>query len=138
MAFDVGDKRIGVAISDPVFNMALPLETYYRKGLKTDAKNLAELAKSKNAEIIVCGMPVNFDGSESIQTIKTQKFVDELKKNTDIKIELEDERFTTIQAEELLIQADMRREKRKHVIDKIAASYILESYLKKNIKEKTK
>ena len=138
IAFDVGDKRIGVALSEPVYNMALPLETYYRKGLIEDAKNLAELAKAKEAEVIVCGMPVNFDGSESYQTIKTRKFVEELQKHTAIPIELEDERFTTVQAESLLIEADMRRDKRKHVIDKVAASYILENYLKKSKKGDSK
>jgi putative Holliday junction resolvase len=134
IAFDIGDKRIGIALSDPIFNMALPLDTYYRKGMAEDAKKLAELAKSKGADTIVCGMPVNFDGSESYQTKKTRKFVEELQKYTDIKIMLEDERFTTVQAESLLIEADMRRDKRKTVIDKIAASYILENYLKKVIK----
>jgi putative Holliday junction resolvase len=131
MAFDIGDKRIGIALSDPVFNMALPLDTYYRKGLKEDAKNLAEFAKLKGADIIVCGLPFNSDGSESFQTAKTRRFVEELHNHTEIKIEFEDERYTTVQAEDILIEADMRREKRKKVIDKVAASYILENYLKK-------
>ena len=129
IAFDIGDKRIGVAATDPLGIMALPLETYFRKSAAEDAKYLARLAKDRGAELIVCGMPVNFDGSESVQTVKTAKFVELLKTETEIPIVLEDERFTTLEARRNLIEADMRRDKRKQVIDKVAASYILEGYL---------
>ena len=129
VAFDIGDKRVGVAVTDPFGNMALPLETYWRKGFKTDAENLIELAKKQGAETIVCGLPVNFDGSESVQTVKTREFIEQLKALTEIPIETQDERFSTLQSRRLLLEADMRREKRKDVIDKIAASYILEDYL---------
>ena len=131
IAFDIGDKRIGIAISDPFGDMALPLETYWRKNLKKDVEYLVNLAKSKYAETIVCGLPVNFDGSVSEQTQKTEFFISELKKATDIEIVTADERFTTKEARRLLLEADMRRDKRKGVIDKIAASYILEDYLAK-------
>ena len=131
VAFDIGDKRVGVAVTDPFGNMALPLETYWRKGFKTDAENLIELAKKQGAETIVCGLPVNFDGSESVQTAKTREFIEQLKALTEIPIETQDERFSTLQSRRLLLEADMRREKRKDVIDKIAASYILEDYLAK-------
>ncbi|MBQ9480974.1 MAG: Holliday junction resolvase RuvX, partial [Clostridia bacterium] len=114
--------------------MALPLETYLRKNTADDVKYLAALAKERGADTIVCGMPVNFDGSESVQTVKTRKFVDLLKEETDIPIVLEDERFTTLEARRNLIDADMRRDKRKQVIDKVAASYILENYLEKQKK----
>lgn len=131
IAFDVGNKRIGVAISDPLGTMALPLETYFRKNFEKDLTYLAELAKSKGAGTIVCGLPLNFDGSESEQTSLTRSFVDELKKFTDIPIVFQDERFTTMEARRVLLEADMRRDKRKNVIDKIAASYILEDYMRK-------
>lgn len=131
IAFDIGDKRIGVAATDPLGMMALPVETYFRKNTAEDVKYLANLAKQKCAERIVCGMPVNFDGSESVQTAKTKKFIELLKEQTDIPIVLEDERFTTMEARRVLLEADMRRDKRKQVIDKIAASYILEGYLNK-------
>ena len=131
IAFDIGDKRIGIAISDPFGDMALPLETYWRKNLKKDVEYLVNLAKSKYAETIVCGLPVNFDGSVSEQTQKTEFFISELKKATDLEIVTADERFTTKEARRLLLEADMRRDKRKDVIDKIAASYILEDYLAK-------
>ena len=134
VAFDIGDKRIGVAATDPLGMMALPLETYLRKNTADDVKYLAALAKERGADTIVCGMPVNFDGSESVQTVKTRKFVELLKEETDIPIVLEDERFTTLEARRNLIDADMRRDKRKQVIDKVAASYILENYLEKQKK----
>ena len=131
IAFDIGDKRIGVAVSDPFGEMALPLETYYRKNFKKDIEYLVKLAKDRYADVIVCGLPLNFDGSKSEQTLKTESFIEELKKNTDIKIVTEDERFTTLEARRLLLEADMRRQDRKAVIDKVAASYILETYMLK-------
>lgn len=131
IAFDIGDKRVGVAISDPFNEMALPLETYWRKGFERDIDYLINLAKDKYAETIVCGLPVNFDGTESEQTQKTREFIARLSEKTDIKVVSADERFTTMQARRVLLEADMRREKRKDVIDKIAASYILEDYLRK-------
>ena len=75
---------------------------------------------------------MNFDGKECEQTEKTRFFIDELKKKTDINVVTQDERFSTKEARRLLLEADMRREKRKDVIDKIAASYILEDYLKRS------
>ena len=129
IAFDIGDKRIGVACSDPLGTMALPLETYYRKNFNKDLEYLANLAKSKYVDVIVCGLPLNFDGSESEQTLKTKSFVEELKKHTQIPIVFQDERFTTLEARRLLLEADMRRSDRKDVIDKVAASYILETYM---------
>lgn len=132
IAFDIGDKRIGVAVSDPFNEMALPVETYWRKSLTKDVDYLVSLAKSRYAETIVCGLPLNFDGKECEQTEKTRLFIDELKKKTDINVVMQDERFSTKEARRLLLEADMRRDKRKDVIDKIAASYILEDYLKRS------
>ena len=131
IAFDIGDKRIGVAVSDPFMQMALPYETYYRKNFKKDVEYLCTLAKNRNATLIVCGLPLNFDGSQSEQTLKTLSFIEELKKNTNIPIVTEDERFTTLEARRVLLEADVSRQDRKSVIDKIAASYILEGYMNK-------
>ena len=132
IAFDIGNKRIGVAISDPFNEYAIPCETYFRtRNYAADVQAIADLAKLRGAKVIVCGMPVNFDGSESIQTVKTQEFVDALKQVTDLPIELEDERFTTMQARETQIMGGVKRENRKKTIDSIAASYILEGYLSK-------
>ncbi len=131
ICFDIGDKRIGVAVSDPFGEMALPLETYYRKNFNKDLDYLVKLASDRFVDVIVCGLPLNFDGSPSEQTEKTQSFIDALKLKTTIKVVTEDERFTTLQARRILLEADVKRQDRKAVIDKIAASYILESYLNK-------
>lgn len=136
IAFDIGDKRIGIAVSDPFNSMALPLETLHRSNFQKDIKYLCDIAKEKCADKIVCGLPVNFDGSPSIQTEKTLTFIEELQKATDIEIVTEDERFTTMEARRVLLEADMSRSNRKNVIDKVAASYILEAYLQKTNKNK--
>lgn len=131
VAFDIGDKRIGVAVSDPFNTYALPSQTYFRKGFKEDVKALAEIAVQKGATVIVCGLPVNFDGTPSLQTEKTQKFIDALKEVTQIPVVCEDERFTTVMAHQTLIDEGMRREKRKNYVDALAAANILDGYLQK-------
>lgn len=131
ICFDIGDKRVGVATSDPFMSMALPQKTYWRKNFKKDIENLVNLAKEVGATRIVCGLPVNFDGSPSQQTAVTASFIEELKKATDIEIVTNDERFTTKLATRDLIMADVRREDRKNFVDSIAASYILEDYMNK-------
>lgn len=129
VAFDIGDKRIGVAISDPFNTYALPSETYFRKGFNEDVAAVAAIAKQKGATVIVCGLPVNFDGSDAVQTAKTQRFIDALKAATAIPVVCEDERFTTKMAHEVLISEGMRREKRKNYVDALAAANILDGYL---------
>lgn len=132
VAFDIGSKRIGVAISDPFNTYALPSQTYIRgKDVDEDINALIKIAESKGATKIICGMPVNFDGSESLQTEKTKKFVAELKLKSSVPVECEDERFTTRMAHETLISEGMRRERRKQFVDAVAAANILDLYLKK-------
>ena len=136
IAFDIGNKRIGIAISDPFNEYAMPCETYNRTGnYKTDVAAIAKIAKERGVGVIVCGIPYNYDGTESIQTVKTQEFIQALRTQTDLPIVLEDERFTTMQARETQIMGGIKRDDRKKTIDSIAASYILESYL---IREKQK
>lgn len=138
IAFDIGDKRIGVAVSDPFGEYAIPVETYWRtKNFMHDVEQIVKLAEDRFVSTIVCGLPVNFDGSESVQTVKTKRFIDAMREKTRIPIELEDERFTTIQAREILIQEGVRREKRKNSVDSIAASYILDTYLARIHDKKT-
>ena len=121
VAFDIGDKRIGVAVSDPFNTYALPSQTYFRKGFKEDVAAIAA----------ICGLPVNFDGSEALQTEKTRRFIDALKSETPIPVVCEDERFTTQMAHETLISEGMRRERRKNFVDALAAANILDGYLNK-------
>lgn len=131
MAFDIGDKRIGVAVSDPFNTYALPSQTYFRKGFKEDVDALAGIAKEKGATAVICGLPVNFDGSEAVQTVKTQRFIEALKEVLNIPVICEDERFTTQLAHEVLISEGMRREKRKNYVDALAAANILDGFLAK-------
>lgn len=131
VAFDIGDRRIGVAVSDPFNTYALPSETYFRKGFKTDVESLANIAKRKGATAIICGLPVNFDGTDSIQTEKTSRFIEALRAAVTVPVICEDERFTTQMAHETLISEGMRREKRKNYVDALAAANILDGYLAK-------
>ena len=130
MALDVGNVRIGIAVSDLMGIIANPLETYTRKGnLAVDAQYIADLAKQKEVSLFVSGLPLSLSGGENEQTLKTREFIDELQKHTDIPVKYLDERFTTLSAERVLIQGNVRRENRKKVIDKIAATIILQNYL---------
>ena len=130
MALDVGDVRIGIAVSDLMGIIANPLETYTRKGnLDVDAKYIVELAQSKEVSLFVSGLPLGLKGQENEQTAKTREFVDKLKEVCDIPVEYLDERFTTLSAERVLIEGNVRRENRKKVIDKVAATIILQNYL---------
>ncbi len=137
VAFDIGDKRIGVAFSDPFNDYAMPSETYFRTGrFLDDVKAIARIAEERGVGTIVCGLPLNFDGTESIQTGKTARFIEALKEQTSLPVLTEDERFTTMEATRVLIEGGVRREKRKKSVDSIAAAYILDGYLAKIKKEK--
>ncbi len=131
IAFDIGDKRIGIAVSDPFNTYALPSATYWRKSFRQDIEALLKIVKEKGATTIVCGLPVNFDGSEALQTQKTARFIEALRQETGIPVVCEDERFTTVMAHEVLISEGMRREKRKNYVDALAAANILDGYLNK-------
>lgn len=130
IAFDIGDKRIGVAVSDPFNEYAMPGETYFRtRNFRADVAAIAKIAEDKGVGTIVCGLPVNADGTDSEQTAKTRSFIQALQQATTLPIVLEDERFTTMQARETQMLGGVKREDRKKTVDSIAASYILESYL---------
>ena len=129
---DVGNVRIGIAVSDAMGIIANPLETYTRKGdIVKDINYIVNLAKSKEVQLFVSGMPLDLKGRETEQAQKTREFVDALKVACDIPVEYLDERFTTLSAERVLIDANVRREDRKKVIDKVAATIILQNYLDK-------
>ena len=127
---DVGDVRIGVAVSDLMGIIANPLETYTRKGDITRYVNyIVQLAKAHEVSLFVSGLPLGLNGLENEQTRKTREFVDALTAATDIPVKFMDERFTTLSAERVLIEGNVRRENRKKVIDKVAATIILQNYL---------
>lgn len=129
LCLDIGDKRIGVAVSDPFNSYALPVETYHRKNLKTDLARVAEYVKEKGATTVVCGLPVNFDGTPSLQTQKARFFIDRLKETVSAEIVAVDERCTTCEAENVLIEQGKSREERKRFVDSLAACEILQGFL---------
>ena len=132
VALDIGSKRIGVAVTDPFGTYALPHGTIFRKNLKSDLEAVAALVRERGAAKVVCGLPVHFDGSVSQQTRDTEYFIERLKEAVPVPVVTADERCTTLEAHRVLIEGNMRREKRKQSVDSIAATYILEGYLKKN------
>ncbi len=130
MALDVGDVRIGIAVSDLMGIIANPLETYTRRGdAERDAQYIADLAKAHQVELFVSGLPLGLNGQENEQTTKTRAFIEQLQRQTDVPVKFMDERFTTLSAERVLIEGNVRRENRKKVIDKVAATIILQNYL---------
>lgn len=129
IALDIGDVRIGVAVSDLMKIIANPRETYVRKDEDADIAYFIELAKKEEADTFVVGLPINMDGTEGPRVEICRAFGEKLREKSGLKVEYQDERLTTVTAERMLIEADVRREKRKQVIDKVAATIILESYL---------
>jgi putative Holliday junction resolvase len=137
LCLDIGDKRIGIAVSDPFNSYALPVETYHRKNLKTDLARIVDYVKDKSATALVCGLPVNFDGSPSIQTNKALFFIEKIKELVSVEVFTVDERCSTCEAEEVLIEQGKSREERKAVVDSLAAATILQGFLNdKNAKNK--
>jgi putative Holliday junction resolvase len=128
LAIDLGDARSGIAVSESGI-IATGLETYKRINEEKDLQYIADLVKSYKIDVVVFGLPLNMDGSEGERVEKTKAFAEKLQPLIQSKIDYEDERLTTVVAEEMLIEGGMRRDKRKKVIDKIAATIILQSYL---------
>ena len=129
MALDYGEVRIGIAFSDMLNIIANGYETYTRRDLQTDLDYLVNLAKEKQVDTIILGLPINMDGSEGERAEATRAFGEKLQTLSGLTVKYLDERLTSASAERLLIEADMRREKRKQVIDKVSATIILQNYL---------
>lgn len=131
MCLDYGTVRIGIALSDLTQTLASGFATYTCKSYKQDVEYLKKIISENNVKKIVFGLPLNMDGSESAQTLKTRKFAEVLKQNLDDDIEIvfSDERMTSLIAEKMLLSADVSRQKRKMVIDKVSATIILQDYL---------
>ena len=135
IGLDVGDKTIGVAVSDALNITAQGVMTIERVGIKKDTTKVMELIKEHDCDTVVVGLPKKLDGSDSPQTEKVYEFKQRLENKlrssgmSHVKIEYYDERLTTVMAERVLIEADLSRKKRKTVIDKQAAVIILQSYL---------
>jgi putative Holliday junction resolvase len=129
IGLDLGTKTIGVASSDPDRKLATGVETIARTKFAADAARVLALAAERNACGFVLGLPVNMDGSEGPRAQSTRAFARNFAKLTELPIALWDERLSTAAVERGLIEADMRRNKRKEVIDQHAAAYILQGAL---------
>lgn len=129
MGLDVGDKTIGVALSDPLGWTAQGLEVIRRDTLEKDMNRLCQIIDEYTVEKILVGMPKNMNATIGPQGEKVLAFIEELKEKIDLPIKTWDERLSTVAAERMLIQADVSRSKRKKVIDKMAAAVILQGYL---------
>ncbi|NLK44070.1 MAG: Holliday junction resolvase RuvX [Tissierellia bacterium] len=135
MGLDVGDKTIGVAISDLLQITAQGITTIKRESKEKDLNRLEAIIKEYNIKKVVVGLPKNMNNTVGPQGEKVIKFAERLKNKLKVEIIYEDERLTTSAAERLLIEGDMRRDKRKTVIDKVAATFILQTYLDRKGRE---
>ena len=133
LGLDVGDKTIGVAVSDELDITAQGVTTIDRVGIRKDAGKVMDYVREYDCDTVVMGLPINLDGSDSVQTEKVREFRTMLENKmrssgmADVKVEWQDERFTTVIAERVLMEANMKRKSRKEVVDKQAAIIILQS-----------
>ena len=128
LALDMGDRRIGIALSDETQLIATPHSVYTRVGWGPDVKHIQKLYNDNKAVLIVCGLPRNMDGSVGFQAEKVQSFAEQLIK-AGLPVVFQDERLSTVSAHQALIEGGMRRDDRKGTVDKVAAAVILQSYL---------
>ncbi|NLW90385.1 MAG: Holliday junction resolvase RuvX [Syntrophomonadaceae bacterium] len=128
MCLDVGQKRIGIALSDSMGWTAQGHSVLQRTS-GDDMARISALCSENEVETIVVGFPLNMNGTEGPKAMEIKEYARELAEYTGLRVELWDERLTTVTAEKILIQADVSRRKRKQVIDKMAATVILQSYL---------
>lgn len=126
---DLGEKTIGVAVSDLTWSVATPLETIRRKKFTLDAKALQDILDARQIGGIVLGLPRNMDGSEGPRCQSTRAFARNFLRLRDIPVTFWDERLSTVAAERALLEADTSRKRRAEVIDHVAASYILQGVL---------
>jgi putative holliday junction resolvase len=129
IGIDLGTKTLGLALSDTTRNIASALVTLRRSRLTEDLRRLLDLAGEHGAGGFVVGLPLNLDGSEGPRAQATRAFVRNLAKATPLAIAYWDERLTTVAAERALLEADLSRKRRAEVVDKVAATLILQAAL---------
>ena len=129
MGLDVGEKTIGLALSDTRLAIASPYELLKRTKFTQDAETLLKMAEKEGAGGLVIGLPLNMDGSDSRKTQSVRQFAENLSALTDLPIALQDERLSTAAVTRTLLEADASRRRRKDLVDKMAASYILQGAL---------
>jgi len=129
LGLDLGEKTIGVAVSDTALAVASPLETIRRKKFTVDAARVLAIAAGRDAGGIILGLPYNMDGSEGRRCQSTRAFARNLSRLTELPIAFWDERLSTVAAERALLEADTSRKRRSEVIDHVAAGFILQGAL---------
>jgi|SRR3712207_517494 len=129
LGLDIGDRTIGVAISDPLGWTAQGIKTIKRTSEARDLEELKNMCAEYKVDKIVSGLPKNMNGTLGPQSEKVIEFCDLLKEEVNIEIVMWDERLTTVAAHRAMLEADLSRAKRKKIVDKIAATYILQGYL---------
>ena len=129
LALDHGTKRIGVALSDELKLIAQPLEYIPAEPFSDFLSRLKQLLQEKEIELILVGMPRNMNGSYGPAALKVQAFIAAMKNAVAVPVQTWDERLTSAQANRFLIEGNVRREKRKEKVDKMAAAILLQSYL---------
>lgn len=132
VCLDIGDVRIGVAVSDESRTIAQPLEVIKRVGYGPDVKRVLELCEAYNTVNVLSGLPLNMDGTEGFQAKKVREFCQRLTA-AGLNVFFQDERLTTVTAEKALIGGDVRRENRKEYVDKVAAAVILTQWLDRSV-----
>lgn len=129
IGLDLGEKTIGVAVSDTFLSVSTPLETVRRRKFGLDAARLAEIINERRIGGLVLGLPRNMDGSEGPRCQSTRAFARNFDQRTPLPITYWDERLSTVAAERALLEADTTRKRRAEVIDHVAAGYILQGML---------
>lgn len=129
LGLDIGSKTIGVAISDPLGWTAQGITTIRRTKKENDLEEVKKICEEYSVETIVIGLPKNMNGSIGESGERVLEFSNQIKDYTGLKVEMWDERLTTVAAHKAMIEADLSRNKRKKIVDKIAAIYILQGYL---------
>jgi len=131
---DFGTVRIGIALSDPGRTIASPMENYTRRSAEQDAQHFQQLVANEDVTLLVVGLPVHLDGHESQKSAEAREFGRWLHETTGVPVEFFDERFTSVEAEQLLLGADMTRKRRKKRLDMLAAQIMLTAYLESQTK----
>lgn len=134
IAIDLGARRIGVAVTDGLGLTAQPQATIARRGGKRDLDAIADLVRAHDAERVVLGLPLSPEGEVGRAAASVQAFADRLRRVIDVPVELIDESFSTVEAEEVLLAADVSRARRREVVDKLAAAVILRRWLDANLR----
>jgi putative Holliday junction resolvase len=129
VALDIGDVRIGVAVSDPSRTIASPVEVITRVGWGPDTRRIREICDRYETSLVLSGLPLNMDGSEGFQARKVRDLCAQLEK-AGLTVFFQDERLSTVTAEEALLEDHVSRQGRRQVVDKVAAAIILEQWLR--------